>query len=172
MSPDPAAEPVTIIGGPPRESPSIARQTHDRIRERIRELLEFGTDKPDSLRDAARELGVLPLASESAQRWYGVRPDGDLLSFALRAPHDERVVEDQWRRSAELSRASERYPELEALVYPPPLSCRTCPRCGGEGRIRLHGESVTCLCGGLGWLPPVEDEIGTRKGEQSPDETK
>lgn len=160
MNPDPNDEPVVILGGPtPGEFASRAQNTYERIRDRIRELVEAGGDGPYPLREAARDLGVLPLDSESEERWCGVRPNGDLLSFALRAPYDELLIEDQWRRTAELSLASERYPELAFLVHSAPLSCRPCPRCGGEGRIRLRGDWAVCLCAGLGWLPPAEDPV-------------
>ncbi len=159
MSQDPTAEPITIIGAPKPEFPSLARRTHDRIRERIREFLDPKARDLDFLRDAARALDLLPLSPASRDRWYGVRPDGDLLSFSPRTPYEVLEEEDQWRRAAELLRASERYPELEALVPPPPLSCRTCPRCGGSGLIRREGRDLTCICEGLGWIAPVEDEI-------------
>ena len=152
-------EPIKIIGAPEPQSPSLAVRTRDRIRERIREF----ESKEDLLNRAARELNLLPLSPGEDDRWYGVRPDGDLISFSPNEPHEPVEVDDIWRRAAELSHASERYPELEALVPPPPLSCRTCPRCGGSGLVRRDNNEVLCsICEGLGWLAPVFDEIEER----------
>ena len=163
---DPTIETITIVGCPRPEAPSLAHVTYEWIRTRIRELIDSEAGDPDSFRDAARALDVLPLAPSSDDRWYGVRPDGDLLSFSLHTPHHEREEEDQFRRAAVLKGASDRHPELGALVPPPPLSCRTCPRCGGGGGIQLRGDAAACICAGLGWLPPVEDRIEERSHER------
>ena len=158
MSNDLLYEPVKIIGGPQPESPSTARRTYSRIQERIREFLELKTVKSGQLRDAVVALNVLPVNEAADDCWYGVRPDGDVLLFCARSPHDSQEVEDEWTRTAILTQGAESYPELEALVPPPPLSCRTCPRCHGSGLIRKRGADISCICGGLGWLPPVEDK--------------
>ena len=49
---------IPIIGGPEPQVPSLAVVTRDRIRKLIEEYLN--TETP--LRDAARELNVLPLS--------------------------------------------------------------------------------------------------------------
>jgi hypothetical protein len=99
------------------------------------------------------------------------KPDGDLLSFEPRSPYDPIVEEDLWTRAATLSRSLERYPELEPLVPPPPLSCRTCPRCGGKGVIARADGEITCICEGLGWMPPVSDKIERRERRIESDTT-
>ena len=166
MSEEKVLPPITIVGGPEPQVPSLAVRTRDRIREYIREFTESKTNELNFLSRAAHELDVLPLSPASAERWYGVRPDGDLLSFSPNTPYDPIEEDDLWRRAAELSQASERYPELEALVPPPPLSCRTCARCGGSGLIRRDDKEVLCICEGLGWLAPVEDKIEEERRER------
>jgi hypothetical protein len=156
MNKDNLAETITIIDAPEPQVPSLARVTSYCIRELIQEHLKSG---PESLRDAARDLNVLPLSPADDERWYGVRPDGDLILFNPRSPYDPIEEEDFWKRAVTLSRAVEQYPTLEPLVPPPPLSCQTCPRCGGSGVITRAGGEIICICGGLGWMPSIEDEI-------------
>jgi hypothetical protein len=141
---------VEIIGGPEPRVPPLAVVTRDRIRELIQKFDE------KSLLDVTRELNVLPLSQVDEERWYGVRPDGDLLSFRVQRPYEPIEEEDLWRRAAALSRAVAKYPELEPLVPPPPLNCQTCARCGGSGVISRGGN---CICEGLGWMPSIFDEI-------------
>jgi hypothetical protein len=147
----------------------------DRLRERIRAFLAETAPDPADLRGAARELDLLPLAPdqvavgptmEDRERWFGVRPDGKVLSFATRAPRDPRSPESRWRHDWVLARERERYPELDAFIPPPPRDAPLCPRCDGAGRIRLgvSGRIVTCVCGGLGWIPPLDDEPLRREG--------
>ncbi|MBD0368752.1 MAG: hypothetical protein ICV53_21920 [Flavisolibacter sp.] len=163
---------IPIMGAPKPEFPSISKRTHDYIRMQINKLLDSNYGEwDDSLRKAAHALNLFPLSPANGNRWYGVRPDGDLLSFELREPYNEQEEEDQWKRAAVLMQASDRYPELQPLVPPPPLSCYTCPRCGGAGVIQRKGEAILCICEGLGWLPSIEDEIGDRKEDQDTGKT-
>jgi hypothetical protein len=160
------AETITVIGAPEPQMPSPARVTRDQIRELIQEFLNT---RMESLRAAARELNVLPLLPSDGERWYGVRPDGDVISFDIRHPYEPIEEEDLWKRATTLSRAAEEYPALEPLVPPPPLSCQTCARCGGSGLIIRSGNNVLCICGGLGWMPSTEDEIERHERESSTD---
>ena len=153
MSDDDFDGTVKIIGGPDPQVPSLAEVTRDRIRERIQKFEEA------SLREVARELNVLPLSPLDDERWYGVRPDGDLISFRVRHPYEPVEENNLWRRAATLSNALGKYPELEPLVPPPPLSCQTCPRCGGNGVIMRGQQEINCICEGLGWMPSIFDEI-------------
>lgn len=153
------AETVTIVGGPERKFPSLARVTHDRIGKLIEQFIGGAPSDMASLRGAASELKVLPLAPANDAQWFGVTADGDVLVFGLHSPYDPVEVDDVWLRATTLSKSLNKYPELEVLIPPPPLSCRTCPRCGGSGLITRSGREVLCICEGLGWLPSVEDEI-------------
>ena len=154
---------VKIIGAPEQQVPSLAEVTRDRIRERIEKFEEA------SLRELARELNVLPLSSIDDERWYGVRPDGDVISFRVQRPYEPVEEEDLWRRAATLSKALGKYPELEPLVPPPPLSCQTCPRCGGSGVISRAESELNCICEGLGWLPSIFDEIERKERKDESD---
>jgi hypothetical protein len=158
MSEDATMGAVKIIGGPEPQYPSLARRTYDRISERIREFISQD-DHLDFLREVARKLEVLPLSSANGSRWYGVKPEGDLISFSPHAPYEPLTETDEWKRAALLMRASALYPELEALVPPPPLSSQPCPRCKGSGVIQFEDDEVICICQGLGWIAPLEDKL-------------
>ena len=149
---------VQIEGGPEPETPSVATRTQDWIQGRINEVVSSNSVDLISLREAAKNLNVLPLLSSEGNRWYGVRPNGDLISFELQAPHYEHTEEDQWKRTAVLFRVSRDYPQLNPLVPPAPLSSCPCSRCNGSGEILFKGEWVLCICQGLGWIPPMFDE--------------
>jgi hypothetical protein len=135
-----------------------------RIRARIREFVEATNPDPLDLRGAARELDLLPLARDHVtmderERWFGVRPSGDVVSFAARPPREPQPLANRWWEWWVLAQERERYPEFDALIPPPPRDGPICPRCEGVGRIRLglSDEVVTCVCGGLGWIPPKDD---------------
>ena len=154
---------VHIQGGPEPETPSVATRTQNWIREQISKLVHSSSNASISLRGAARNLDILPLLNTDGNRWYGVRPNGDLLSFELHAPHCECTEEDQWKRATVLFKASKDCPQLKPLVASAPLASRPCSRCGGSGEIQLRGESVPCICGGLGWVPPMFDEMDKKE---------
>ncbi len=150
---------VPIVGGPEPEIPSVATRVHDWIREQISVLVHSNSEDTTYMREIAHKLDVFPLLALNSNRWYGVQPNGDLLSFELYAPHHERIEEDQWKRAAVIFKASLQYSALKPLVPPAPLNGRPCSRCGGSGEINLKGEWVRCICQGLGWVPPMFDEI-------------
>jgi hypothetical protein len=152
MNNDP--RPIVIEGAPQSNQRSRAEQTRDRLRARIEEYIAGGDS---DLREAARALRVLPLEQIEEARWYGVRPNGDLIAFSPIAPGEPDVVVDEWKRAAALLWASKQYPELEALVPPPPLNSRPCGLCNGSGQLLIDNRQVVCVCEGLGWLSPISD---------------
>jgi len=154
-------------------SDNAADAARDTLRERIRAFVEATTPDPLDLRGAARELGLLPLMPDHVgvganpdyrERWYGVRPDGQVVSFSTKPPRDPRPPESRWRELWVLAQAREGYGELNALIPPRPRDAPLCPRCDGAGRIHLgvSDEIVTCVCGGLGWIQPTEDDSDGR----------
>ena len=97
MNHDPS--PIIIRGASQSSGPSRAEQKRDRLRARIKEFIE---SHQTPLRELAHALMVLPLEELAAGRWYGVRPNGDLILFSP-AAHDEPAVEfDEWKRAAVL----------------------------------------------------------------------
>lgn len=154
----------------PADEAAADAATADALRARIRAFVGQQAPDPLDLRGAARELDLLPLVRDHVtvddrERWYGVRPDGQVLSFAAQPPRDPRPPESRWRQWWVLAQERERYPELDALIPPRPRGFPFCPICGGTGRTELgvSGEMVTCVCGGLGWIPPKDDPPGERR---------
>ena len=166
------SEAITIQGGPTTQVLSLARKTRDRIRERIREFEYSAGDDRAFLLAAVRELRVLPILDMGDGRWYGVRPNGDLISFSPNAPFDVAVEIDEWTRAAVLLGASARYEELKALVPPRPLSSQPCSTCNGAGLITDGNSKRLCVCEGLGWLKPLWDEVEEVKEPNSEESVK
>jgi len=132
------------------------------IRDRIR---AFAADpaNPAELREAAAALDLLPLRPRG-DRHLGLLPDGQVVSFAPRPPHDPRPLPDRSDRAAALRPAARLDPALAPLVPPPPLSARACPRCFGSGFILIGTDPtpVLCVCDGVGWLAPIDDPFDER----------
>jgi hypothetical protein len=113
-------------------------------------------DPQIDLRGLAAELKVLPVLLDMGG-CFGLRPNGDVVSFSWDEPHRVQVEGDQRIRNMVLFRSGLKYPRLVDLVPRRPASAPPCPHCGGSGKLngppeRLAG-SVICYCGGLGWLP-------------------
>jgi hypothetical protein len=157
---------IPVIGAPVPERPSISQRTHDFIEAHIKGLLASGKEDEDVIK-AVRKLHLLPLDSAEGERLYGVRPDGDLLSFNRREPYEEKEEEDRWQRTSVLKKGSGQYPELNPLIPPPPLSRSVCPQCGGTGTVLQKGELSWCICEGVGWWPALNDEV--EKGDEDRD---
>jgi hypothetical protein len=111
---------------------------------------------PLDLRALAGELRLLPAMLDMGG-CYGLRLNGEVVSFVwdelrqLRVEHDERI------RNMVMFRASLKYAQLVCLVPQKPVAGVTCPHCGGSGipsglPVDL-ARKVVCFCGGLGWLP-------------------
>jgi len=150
---------IEIIGGPAPESPSAAMRTQQWIRTSISHLSRAITEISPEVQHAATQLNVLPLVSYEENRWYGIREDGDIISFRIAHPYEEVLIDDLWTRNALLLSASDNFPELKVLILPAPLSCRPCARCDGAGYITVREQLPLCVCLGLGWLPPMNDAI-------------
>ncbi len=145
---------IVVHGAPQAFEAPLSLRLDKYIRDHI---LALPIDMDDDDVREAPQIEVLPLLRQGGVS-YGVTPQGDVVSFPGVAPYDAPQEVDGWRRAWVLSLSRERYPELESLIPPPPLSCRVCARCGGDGQIGIPGATVTCVCGGLGWMPPISDE--------------
>ena len=128
-------------------SPEISRQIQQRI-----DALDTSGTGAWTLRLCKEELNALPLHGNQVYLW-AVRPDGQVL----------RVDHEAFRQPAEpeggalttyavLWQGARQYPELGALLPPPPDGARECEACGTGQAPRPSG----CLrCDGLGWYAPV-----------------
>jgi hypothetical protein len=114
------------------------------------------SDPPLDLRVLAAQIRLLPVVLDMGG-CFGLRPSGEVASFAWDEPRQARVENDERIRNMVYHRAALKYPALAPLVPRRPPDAMVCSHCGGSGRCsglpdRL-AESVTCYCGGLGWLP-------------------
>jgi len=113
---------IEIIGGPAPESPSAAMRTQQWIRTSISHLSRAITEISPELQHTATQLNVLPLVRYEEDRWYGIREDGDIISFRIAHPHGEVLIDDLWTRNALLLNASDNFPELKVLILPAHLA--------------------------------------------------
>lgn len=133
-------------------SPEISRQIQQRI-----DALETDGIGRWPVRACKEELNALPLHGNQVYLW-AVRPDSEVLcvdheAFA-RPAEPER---DPLTVYAVLWQGARAYPELRALLPPPPDGARECDACGGTGRgDRQSVPTPGCLrCDGLGWYAPL-----------------
>ena len=120
-----------------------------RIRASIEAFVRSRTPRAEQLREAALALEVLPV-TDDWDRDYGVRPDGDVISFNRVAPYDPRAELDPRGRATVLGYAVWKFPELADLRPDRPDDAVTCSLCQGTGQSS-SSSSGACLCGGLGW---------------------
>ena len=117
-------------------------------------------DSPLDLRTLAAELQLLPVMLDMGG-CLGLRSDGEVVSFSWDEPRQLRVEHDERIRNVALFRASLEYALLGCLMPRKPATAVTCPHCGGSGRISGLPQdlvkTITCHCGGLGWLPKASD---------------
>jgi hypothetical protein len=115
-------------------------------------------DPPLDMRKLASELNLLPMLFDMGG-YYGIRPNGETLSFAWDEPHDLRAENDPRICNLVLLQGAKKYPELSVLIPSRPADAEDCPHCNGTGIERyvaehgLNPEVNICYCGGLGWLP-------------------
>ena len=118
----------------------------------------IGFDEPLDLRRLAAELKVLPMFLDFGG-CYGVRPNGEIVSFSWDEPYKLEAENDPRVRNIVLFQGAKKYPELEELVPARPPDAVECPDCKGTGvfqGLAEHGivpQNIVCYCGGIGWLP-------------------
>ncbi|HET7460318.1 MAG TPA: hypothetical protein VFJ82_03685 [Longimicrobium sp.] len=133
-------------------SPEISRQIQQRI-----DALETDGIGRWPLRVCKEELNALPLHGNQVYLW-AVRPDGEVLCVDHEAfGHPAEPERDAVTLYTVFSQGAREYPELRALVPPPPDGVRECEACGGTGRGDGHTPPLPgCLrCDGLGWYVPA-----------------
>ena len=126
-------------------------------------LVKF--DPPLNLRKLAKDLNLLPMVLDMGG-CYGIRPNGDILSFVWDEPYNLQLEHDTRICNLVLFQGSKKFPELVDLVPSRPATAVDCFHCRGTGiepYITEHGLSAdvfVCYCGGLGWLPEAEPPNG------------
>ena len=105
------------------------------------------------IRVCKEELNSLPLHSNYLYIW-AIRPDGTLLRLDHEAfGHPVEAETDALTRFAVISNGARRYPELGALIPPPPAGVQPCPLCNATGFApdETLGRALCARCAGMGW---------------------
>jgi hypothetical protein len=89
----------------------------------------------------------------------GVRPDGSFVRWN----HDDgldsiEVCSTAFLQRMALTQGAKMYAELSAFIPARPHDGVACPLCGGSGQLPGVAAHVICVCGGLGWTVPGEDQ--------------
>jgi hypothetical protein len=120
------------------------------------EPYQVHSDPPLDLRALAAELELLPVMLDMGG-CYGLKRDGEVVSFAWDEPHQLRIEREERIRNMAIFQGSLKYAVLAPLVPSRPPSAVTCSACKGTGEFSEFGErlvgKIICYCGGLGWLP-------------------
>lgn len=122
-------------------------------------------DPPLDLSRLARDLNLLPMMLNFGG-CYGIRPNGDILSFLWDEPNNLRLEKDPRIRNIVLFQGSKKYPDLAGLVPVRPVGAADCSHCHGTGveafsaEHGLNPDVFVCYCGGIGWLPEAEAQDG------------
>ncbi len=136
------------------EVPEIARALAEFIAAPEPYLINF--TPPLDLRAVAAELRLLPAVLDMGG-CLGVRPSGEVGSFAWDEPRSLRIESDEVIRTIAYYRASLKYPAMASLAPRRPPDAIDCPHCDGKGRCVGIPESladrIACSCGGVGWSP-------------------
>jgi hypothetical protein len=120
----------------------------------------LAADEPKSVwaKPAVEKHGFMPLYFGWTAT-LGVRPDGSFVRWNHEDGLDsiEPCTTPFLQRMA-LAQAAKKYAELAAFVPARPPEGVVCPRCGGSGRLPGGAAHIICVCGGLGWTVPGEDQ--------------
>ena len=115
-------------------------------------------DEPD-VAAAAQTHHALPFWKDIGGCLF-LHPTGAVLTLGWDTPSVVEPVEDtpHDRNLVHAARASaaERFPSISGLRPERGPNARTCPGCGGTGRLSAYADRfkfLVCQCGGLGWLP-------------------
>jgi hypothetical protein len=85
-------------------------------------------DPPLDLQKLANDLNLLPMMIDMGG-CYGIRPNGDIFSFAWDEPHNLQLENNSRIRNIVLFQGSKKYPELAGLVPVRPVGSVDCSHC-------------------------------------------
>lgn len=119
-------------------------------------------EKTINLREIAAKLKVLPLYLDWSGA-FGIRPNGDFFSFIYNKPYGIKKDYNQREINGVLFQGLKNYPELKELMPVRTSESIECNSCQGTGIAPLAEQlsisNLICYCGGLGWLPPNENNL-------------
>lgn len=119
------------------------------LSQRISELiLDYLADPLSPHRDLAEATRALPVYSDMGGTLL-LTPGGEILMRAHDTDEPPAPESSPCWRLIALVRASERHPELAALLPRRPADAPACAECGGAGHV--FNSAICGACFGLGW---------------------
>src|SRR5262245_2715385 len=106
------------------------------------------------LRKIVSELNVLPITPDWFSYW-GIRPNGEVISFNVEQPYDEKIITNQKVINVVFYDAARKSSELKELMPVRNEEAITCPGCDGAGILKEFADNeflanfISCNCGGL-----------------------
>jgi hypothetical protein len=137
------------------------------IRTALERYLGRGDPREATYRELARRHSLLPILPDWTG-FVGLREDGAMFWVS---EDDGSLSSDITEHALHLAkiRGPELFPEVAFLAPTPAPDWVLCQSCGGCGKITVDGqelESIRCLCGGIGRLPPGLLVISSRAFER------
>ena len=114
-----------------------------------------------NLREIAGEINVLPLDFDLCAA-FGLQANGNVIFFKFDKPYEIKVIENQKIINMVYFDAAKNYPKLAELMPVRNPESIICPGCDGTGiykefaHIEILAKTVSCNCGGVGWLPSAD----------------
>jgi hypothetical protein len=144
-----------LAAGEPAEHGHLFSDTIERL---LGELLAETSPDWNWQRQIASHLHVLPLYGEMAT-CFAIRSSGELISFELDTPDDNRIETDSRRLRIALYQGSLSHPALRPFVPARPADAVKCPFSNeiSEMKVKAGVHNIMCYCGDLEWL--TRDEL-------------
>jgi hypothetical protein len=124
-------------------------------------LADFIATADERTAALVRRVSALPLLQDMGG-FDGLRPSGELVEVSWEQPESLREIHDQRVANMALYCGSRKFPQLAELAPQRTAAAVPCNSCGGSGLAPVPPhlqDRLLCWCGGLGWLPSIDDEL-------------
>ena len=136
---------------------NISAKLTRKIEDELKDYITNSEPNLNDLRKIASDQGILPVLLDMGG-CYAIRPNGEIVSFSWDKPFRLEVESKLRNVNAVLFAAVEKYPKLAELRPVRSSDSVQCSYCKGTGVVEgLTERGIRCYCGGLGWLPAVEE---------------
>jgi hypothetical protein len=138
--------------------PNEGIHTRSRIAAVIQRLIDdtLSESAPDplGLREIIAKANILIVLLDMGG-CFGIRPNGEVVSFAWDKENDLRVETCPRIRNIAFHQGSKRYSSLRDFIPTRPQDASDCPTCKGKGELPEPFSKYVCYCG---LLRPAEQE--------------